>query len=75
MSSDERVTIDERYKYLRKRQKRYQETKRGGRSLLLDEMVEVTGLHRKSLLRLMGGAIQRRARQRQRGKWYDREVK
>jgi len=75
MPNDERMTVDERYKYLRAMQRRYQQAKRGRRSLFLDDMVEITGLHRKSLLRLMGGAIERRVRQRQRGKWYDREVK
>jgi hypothetical protein len=70
MSDDERMTIDERYKYLRKMQKRYREAKRAERSVLLGEMEQVTGLHRKSLVRLMGGELARQPRERQRGKRY-----
>jgi len=75
MSDTERMTIDERYKYLRAMQKRYRKARRTERSRLLGEMEQVTGLHRKSLVRLMGGEIGRKVRQRQRGKRYGRAVK
>jgi hypothetical protein len=75
MSTDERMTVEERYKYLRKMQKRYQKAGRGEKSVLLDEMEAVTGLHRKSLVRLMAGEVERQARQRERGKEYGVEVK
>lgn len=75
MSDTERMTIDERYKYLRGMQKRYRKARRAERSGLLDEMEQVTGLHRKSLMRLMGGEIGRKVRERQRGKRYGRAVK
>jgi hypothetical protein len=42
---------------------------------LLDEMEAVTGLHRKSLIRLMGGDMQRQPRSRERGVTYGGEVK
>ncbi len=74
MSSNEKMTIDERRKYLRKMQKRYQRAKRQQRSQLLDEMQEVTELHRKSLIRLMPGSLERKPRRRQRGRTYGRDV-
>ena len=51
MSNEEQMTIEERYKYLRKMQKRYRKAKRAEKGRLLDEMMAVTGLHRKSLSR------------------------
>lgn len=69
------MTIDERYKYLRRMQKRYRKANREGRRVLLDEMEAVTGLHRKSLVRLMRGKIERKKRSRERGRLYGREVK
>ena len=74
MEREERMTVDERYKYLRRMQKRYRRAKRQERGALLDEMEAVTGLHRKSLVRLMKGEIQRRKRRRERGKVYGPEV-
>ncbi len=54
MSTDDKMTIDERWKYLRRMQKRYLKANRTGRSQLLAEMEAVTGQHRKSLIRRMG---------------------
>jgi len=69
MHSEERMTIDERYKYLRIKQKRYREASRTERSQMLDEMEQVTGLQRKTLIRHMGRKkIERRVRRKQRGK-------
>ncbi len=53
---------------------RYVQANRTERSRLLDEMEQVTELHRKSLLRLMKAAPVRKPRQRQRGRTYDHEV-
>jgi hypothetical protein len=53
MPDDDKMSIDERRKYLRLVARRYAKAKRVERSQLLTEMEEVTGLHRKSLLRLM----------------------
>jgi hypothetical protein len=74
MSTEEKMTIDERYKYLRRRKKRYVEAGRQGRSQLLDEMEEITGLNRKTLIRLLKRDLQRKPRVKQRGRSYGAEV-
>ena len=74
MSTDDKMTIDERWKYLRRMQKRYLKANRTGRSQLLGEMEAVTGQHRKSLIRRMGSDLKRRHRQRQRSRVYGPEV-
>ena len=53
MPSNERMSINERRKYLKLVLSRYIQSGRKERSQLLTEMGEVTGLHRKSLIRLM----------------------
>ena len=53
MPSEEKMSVDERRKYLRLVAPRYSKARRAERSKLLTEMAAVTGLHRKSLLRLM----------------------
>ena len=74
MSIEDRMTIDERRKYLSKMQERYLQADRRDRGRLLDEMEIVTGLHRKSLIRLMKGSLTRNTRRRQRGHTYGPEV-
>jgi hypothetical protein len=74
MAIEDRMTIDERRKYLRKMQERYFQADRKERGRLLDEMERITELHRKSLIRLMKGSLERRARRRQRGRTYGPEV-
>ncbi len=76
MKLEERMTIDERRKYLHKMRIRYWQTQdRKARSQLLDEMEAVTELHRKSLLRLIHGDLARKPRRKQRGKIYGPPVK
>src|SRR4030042_6394193 len=70
MSTEEKMTIDERRKYLRKMQARYRQAGRKERGHLLDEMEAITELHRNSLLRLMQGRLERIPRQQQRGRPY-----
>lgn len=70
----EKMTIDERYKYLRTMQKRYRKTDRSQRGVLLDEMEAITDLHRKSLIRLMKGTLTRKKRREQRGRTYGAKV-
>jgi len=61
MLHEERMAIDERCKYLHKMRFRYwQACCRKDRSKLLDEMEAVTELHRKSLLRLINGELERK---------------
>jgi hypothetical protein len=74
MSTDERMTIDEKRKYLRTMHKRYVGAGRKERGRLLDEMATVTGLHRKVLIRLMKGPLTRKMRRKQRGRTYGAEV-
>jgi hypothetical protein len=74
MSIEDRMTIDERRKYLRVMQKRYLQADCKERERLLDEMEAVTELHRKSLIRLMNGSLERQRRRRQRGRSYGPEV-
>jgi len=75
MPADEEMTINERRKYLKLRVKRYLAADRAERGKLLTEMEEVTGLHRKSLIRLLRqGGLERKARQKQRGRSYGPEV-
>jgi len=70
MDTEEKMTIDERYKYLRRFLPRYRHADRKARTKLLDEMENLTGLHRKSLIRLINGPLKRRPRRRQRGAVY-----
>ncbi len=70
MSPEEPMNINERRKYLHKMQPLYQKASRSQRTALLTEMEAVTGLHRKSLLRLLHGDLHRKPRRRQRGPTY-----
>ena len=74
MSIDEKMTIDERRKYLKKMQKRSREAKRQEKSKLLDGMEMVTELHRSSLSRLLKGDLERVPRRKQRGSTYGANV-
>jgi len=53
MPTEDQMSVNERRKYLKLVKPRYQQAKRAERSRLLTEMEHVTGLHRKSLLRLL----------------------
>jgi hypothetical protein len=68
------MTIDERYKYLRLMQRRYSQATRSKRGGLLDEIELVTGLHRKSIVRLMDSSLVRQPRREQRGRVYGPQV-
>ena len=68
------MTIDERYKYLRIVQPRYLAADRKAQQVLLDEMEKTTGLHRKSLIRVLSGEIVRQPRRKQRGRVYGAAV-
>lgn len=70
MNENENMTIDERFKYLRLLQKRYQKAGRDEKGQLLDEATAVTGLHRKSITRLLAGELKRKPRQLQRDRSY-----
>jgi len=70
----EKMTIDERRKYLRMMKKRYVKAGRKAKGQLLDEMEAVTGLERKTLIRLMKGGLARKPRSKQRGRAYGPRV-
>ena len=74
MAINEKMSVDERYKYLRMMQRRYKEADRKGKSELLEEMEAVTGQHGKHLIRQMNGQIERQRRRRERGRTYGPEV-
>jgi len=74
MTTEEEMTINERRKYLRKMKLRYSKATRQERGQLLDEMEAVTGLHRKSLVRLMHSNLERKSRSKERHKTYGPEV-
>lgn len=68
---DDAMTIADRRKYLERMQGRYWQADRAGQGRLLDEMAVMTGLHRKSLPRLLKpGRLTRQPRTRQRGRVY-----
>ncbi len=75
MAETDAMDVNERRKYLNKMRNRYWQAKqKSERSQLLNEMEQVTGLHRKSLLRLIGGDLARQPRRKQRGKVYGVEL-
>ena len=75
MPAEEEMTIDERRKYLKRMRERYWGADRKGRGDLLSEMEAVTGMHRKSLVRLVRGkTLERRPRRKGRGRAYGPEV-
>ena len=70
MSHTERMNIDERRKYLRLVKPRYRKAGRKEKGQLLDEMMAVTGLERKTLIHLVNGSLERKPRSKERGKKY-----
>jgi hypothetical protein len=74
MSIEEKMTINERRKYLRRMQKRYAKANRKEKGRLLDEMEQVTELNRKYLIGLLKGSLKRKARRKQRGRTYGAQV-
>lgn len=74
MPNEAKMTIDERRKYLLIMQPRYVAADRAEQGRLLDEMEQVTTLHRKSLVRLLAGDLRRQPRVRERGRTYGAPV-
>jgi hypothetical protein len=75
MPTEDEMTVSERRKYLKRMKGRYMAAKRKERSELLTEMQQVTGLHRKSLTRLMhASSLERKKRVSPRGRTYRQEV-
>ncbi len=74
MSETEKMTVDERRKYIHKMWKRYREADKQEKGRLLTEIEAVTGLHRKSILRTINGRLSRKKRTRERGREYGVDV-
>lgn len=74
MATEEKMTLDEVYKYLRLMKPRYLQADRAGKRALLDEMETVTGRHRKSLIRRLHGSVQRQPRSHERECTYKADV-
>ena len=70
MSTDEKMTVDERRKYVRMMKGRYAKAGRKEKGRLMDEMEAITEYDRKYLIRLMKGDGKRRPRQGGRGRKY-----
>ncbi len=71
MPTEDAMNVSERRKYLKRMQVRYVVAKRAERGNLLTEMQQVTGLHRKSLTRLMHAkSLERKPRVKQRARTY-----
>ena len=72
---EERMDINERYKYLRRMHARYRGAGRKKKGELLTEMEQMTDLHRKYLIEMMSGSPpERKRRSRQRGRKYGARV-
>lgn len=75
MAADDEMTIDERRKYLIKQRTRYRRANRAEKGQLLSEMEAVTGVHRKSLVRLLNQpTLQRQPSVIRRGRTYGLDV-
>ena len=75
MPTTDEMTLDERRKYLKRMKPRYTAADREERSRLLTEMEQVTGMHRKSLTRLLhAGSLERKKRSSPRPRSYGMEV-
>src|SRR2546426_5540389 len=75
MPTEDEMNVNERRKYLKRMKGRYVAAKRAERGRLLSEMEQVTGLHRKSLTRLMhAGSLERKKRTTPRPRRYGLEV-
>jgi hypothetical protein len=64
MPKEKKMTVDERRKYLRLLQGQYRKASKLERGRLLDLMEVTTGLHRKYLVRLMSGNLERKPRRK-----------
>ena len=74
MAKKEKPSIDERYAYLAQQYDLYRRANRAEKGKLLDEMEAATGLHRKSITRLIASRPARKKRRRERSSTYDAPV-
>ena len=74
MLTDDQMNLHERYKYLRLMQPEYQSANRAEQGRMLDTLETVTGLDRKTLIRLLSSDLKHQPRRRERGNTYGRDV-
>src|SRR5947209_1485674 len=75
MPTEDEMTVNERRKYLKRMKPLYLKAKKAERSRVLTEMEQVSGLHRKSLSRLLHAqSLERQSRQKLRRPSYGAEV-
>lgn len=74
MSETEPMNINERRKYIYKMWGRYKKANKAEKKMLLDEIEEVVGMHRKTIIRLLNGQLSRKKRRRERGRTYGVDV-
>lgn len=75
MPKEDEMTVNERRKYLKRMKPLYLKAKKAERGRLLTEMQEVSGLHRKSLSRLLHApSLERQKRRKPRQRSYQGEV-
>jgi len=75
MPTEEQMTVTERRKYLKLMKPLYAKAERSEQSRMLSNMEQVTGLHRKSLLRLLHApTLERKKRRLERGRTYGLDV-
>lgn len=74
MSEQDDMTIDERRNYLHKMWGRYRDATKEEKRQMLDDMEHVTGVHRKSIIRILNGRLSRKKRTRERGPTYGSSV-
>ncbi len=75
MPTEEQMTVTERRKYLKLMKPLYAKAERSEQSRMLSDMEQVTGLHRKSLLRLLHApTLERKKRRQGRGRTYGLDV-
>lgn len=71
MPTEDEMTVSERRKYLKRMKPLYVKAERTEQSRMLTEMEQVTGLHRKSLLRLLhASTLERKKREKGRRRTY-----
>src|ERR1700687_475252 len=75
MLKEPQMNVNERRKYVKLMKPRYMKATKAERSGLLGEMEQVTGMHRKSLTRLINAStLERKKRRSQRQRSYGSEV-
>jgi hypothetical protein len=67
MSEKDEMTIDERRTYLHKMWGFYRNASKQEKSKMLDDMEHVTGMNRKSIIRILNGRLSRKKRNNERG--------